>query len=322
MPEEPKGDKLWLVLSVATGVAVDVTLNKYSSLLPVWAVLCVWAVPTVLLLVWLWKAERTTGRIRSRFKESPFFYIFMALACVPIFWYSTKVLVSRIKGSGVSTAQPVRALIAPILPSNVRQGSANAPKRKTEQPPVANFGTQPSPATPSVSQQQAQSALPQNPYEEVKQAAHDVEMQDKNHVEELARIPVDSHRLFVILPTSQHDGPVSQELQSKWEKEEYEDTTARYLALNEQEDVWMVQKKDHFQAVHTTAINYMSHIKNWSPEAIADDQKAFDKAVALASNGTNYYKIETRDLNKDRFTVMRIYFDNLLKKVNSYYDEK
>jgi hypothetical protein len=186
MAEQSKGDRLWLVLSVATGVAVDVTLNKYSGVLPGWGVLCIWAIPAALFIVWVWKVERTSGWLRSRFLEHPVSYVLMFLSCIPIFWYSTTMMVSgmRAKRPVSSVQQPSRPMQTVTAPQPSAQGTlvppvpAQAPQRfQRRQKPVPTISsntpissplplvqpgsTQASPSIPTYSQQCAGSACAQ-----------------------------------------------------------------------------------------------------------------------------------------------------------------
>jgi hypothetical protein len=91
-----KEDRIWLALCTATGVAVDVTLNKYSAILPGIAVLLLWAIPAVLFVVWFWRVEKTRDWVKSRFLEHPVSYALMFLILIPFAWQATATVVSKL----------------------------------------------------------------------------------------------------------------------------------------------------------------------------------------------------------------------------------
>jgi len=97
--QQPRGDRLWLALCTATGVAVDVTLNKYSSALPGWAVACIWIIPAILFIIWFWRVENTSNWVRLRFLEHPVSYILMFLILIPFSWQATATMVAKLQSS-------------------------------------------------------------------------------------------------------------------------------------------------------------------------------------------------------------------------------
>ena len=117
--EKQRGDRLWLVLSTATSVAVGVTLNRYSNVIPVWSVLCLWAIPAVLFVVWFWRVETTHLWVKERFEKHPVSYVLMCLILVPFGWQATASLLSKLHTRTASIpanpnvpskpAQPIKA---------------------------------------------------------------------------------------------------------------------------------------------------------------------------------------------------------------------
>src|ERR1700740_369480 len=99
MPDNKKGDRRWLALCATTGIAVDVTLNKYSSSLPLWAILVLWCVPALLFVFWFWRVERTDSWLKHEFLKHPVSYIFMFLILIPVGWGMTRILIARIGSS-------------------------------------------------------------------------------------------------------------------------------------------------------------------------------------------------------------------------------
>jgi hypothetical protein len=146
MPEKPKEDRLWLVLCTATGVIVDVTLNKYSGQLPDWVVLALWGIPMILFVVWLWRVEKTRDWVRRRFLEHPVSYIVMSLIFIPFVWQATSTMISKLRFS------------API----VQKALPQAPN--PQQPKIASPAAQ----TPSVAQKPSASIQSKQPKEHVK----------------------------------------------------------------------------------------------------------------------------------------------------------
>jgi hypothetical protein len=110
------------MLCTATGVTVDVTLNKYSSQLPDVIVLALWAVPAILLAIWIWQVERTHGWVKKRFLEHPVSYVIMFLILIPFGWQATATMISKVhflpakerqKTIMVATAPPKNPAVIP-----------------------------------------------------------------------------------------------------------------------------------------------------------------------------------------------------------------
>jgi len=146
MPEQRKGDRIWLVLCTSTGVAVDVTLNKYSSLLPWWAVLGLWLIPAALFVVWFWRVERTTSWVKHHFLERPVSYVLLFLVLIPVGYSVTHELWLKIKPKeviqGASVAQNPSAPTSPPAASQPQttQGqteSAPPPRGSTREQQIA-----------------------------------------------------------------------------------------------------------------------------------------------------------------------------------------
>ncbi|SFS21062.1 hypothetical protein SAMN05421771_4023 [Granulicella pectinivorans] len=103
---QANGDRLWLALATSTGVAVDVTLNKYSSVLPWYVVVGLWMIPACLFIIWFWRVERTTSWVKHRFLEHPVSYVLMFLVLIPIGFGITSLMIDKFRKS-------------PALPANI-----------------------------------------------------------------------------------------------------------------------------------------------------------------------------------------------------------
>jgi hypothetical protein len=169
MADKEKGDRIWLVLCTAAGVAVDVTLNKYSSTLPGYVVAAIWVVPAVLFVIWFWRVEKTRDWVKSRFLEHPVSYILMFLILIPFGWQATATMVSKLQPSTPKMQATIiepheGASNPPSAPQNPTQKTATPPAspqaRKSHEtkppaipsPPIATLTNAPAPApTPSQS---------------------------------------------------------------------------------------------------------------------------------------------------------------------------
>ena len=130
VPSQPKGDRIWLFLSTFTGVAVDVTLNKYSSILPFSAVAALWAIPAVLLVIWVWQVERTNGWVTKHFLEHPVSYVLLFLIFLPFGWQATATLVSKLTSHK-------EAEMARVLPTAVPPLAGPSPARELPVSPTS-----------------------------------------------------------------------------------------------------------------------------------------------------------------------------------------
>jgi hypothetical protein len=104
MPEEQKPDRTWLAVCTAAGVAVDVTLNRYSSLLPLWVVVAICSIPVILFAVWIWKVEKATSTLKQQLLKYPVSYVVMFLVLVVVGWGATATTISK-----AQTASPVNS---------------------------------------------------------------------------------------------------------------------------------------------------------------------------------------------------------------------
>jgi Spy/CpxP family protein refolding chaperone len=139
MPDDQKGDRIWLTLCTATGITVDVTLNKYSSQLPSYVVLGLWAIPCLLFVYWLWRVEKTNGWVKRRFFEHPVSYVVMFLILIPFAWQATRTMVCKLQ-TPAPTAQSSPAASEPSTspaksdsPSPAKPLVSTVPKTKTSQ---------------------------------------------------------------------------------------------------------------------------------------------------------------------------------------------
>jgi hypothetical protein len=96
-PAGPKNDLLWVCLCGSSEVAVSIILNKYSSLMPLLLIAGICAIPVALLIAVVWRHEKQHGWVKRRFLEHPVSYALIVLICLPFFWYTTAILISRLK---------------------------------------------------------------------------------------------------------------------------------------------------------------------------------------------------------------------------------
>src|SRR5271166_4210180 len=162
MVEEPKGDRLWLALCTATGVVVDVTLNKYSSQLPGIWVLCLWAIPMVLFAVWVWCVEKTHGWVKKRFVEHPVSYIVMFLIFLPFAWQASATMFAKLQ-QHFNQSPPTISQASKVDKSPPQSTEDGRPKKL----PAMRDGKNPKPAN---TQPTTHTSLPvkTQPHEEVK----------------------------------------------------------------------------------------------------------------------------------------------------------
>ena len=128
MADKEKRDRIWLALCTAAGVAVDVTLNKYSSTLSGYAVAAIWALPAILFVIWFWRVEKTRDWVKNRFLEHPVSYVLMFLILIPFGWQATATMVSKLKPS----AQKVATVTLPPAPAVGTVPATNNPKPTDE----------------------------------------------------------------------------------------------------------------------------------------------------------------------------------------------
>lgn len=133
MAHTQKGDRLWLALCNVSSIVVDVTLNKYSNLLPKVAVLCLWAIPTCLFVVWTFRAEATKNWWRTRFLKHRASYILMFLILIPFSWLGTSAMIVRL-ASHIHSVSPQPAPLSALAISS--QETSPSPKSKAATPQV------------------------------------------------------------------------------------------------------------------------------------------------------------------------------------------
>lgn len=95
MSDEKTEHRIRLGLCNLAGLVLDVMLNRYSSRLPFLAVLALWAVLPLLFTVWVWRVEKTSGRLTKQFSEHPVSYVLMFLTFIPFAWYATATVYSK-----------------------------------------------------------------------------------------------------------------------------------------------------------------------------------------------------------------------------------
>lgn len=124
MADERKGDRLWLLLCTLTGIAVDVTLNKYSSVLPGLAVVGIWAILAILFVIWFVRVETTKRWVQTRFLDHPVSYVLMFLILIPFGWGATAAMFAKLHNSPKSKGLQTSQSIQDYPPSNSLQTSA------------------------------------------------------------------------------------------------------------------------------------------------------------------------------------------------------
>jgi len=131
-------------LCTATGVAVDVTLNKYASILPWSAVLGLWAIPLVLFVVWFWRVERTTAWVKHRFLEHPFSYVLMFLILIPFGWGATATMISKLTRKTIAASPVLTSTLPPnIVPSPRPTAQSIVPGSTGTSQPALSLKTKP-----------------------------------------------------------------------------------------------------------------------------------------------------------------------------------
>ncbi len=113
MANQPSGDRIWLALCTVAGVAVNVTLDKYSSSLPGLAVVLIWAVPAILFVVWFIRVETTKNWVKSRFMQNPASYVLMFLILIPFGWVSTSMMIAKLQTKSIPQALPTSTGLTP-----------------------------------------------------------------------------------------------------------------------------------------------------------------------------------------------------------------
>jgi hypothetical protein len=103
MSDQEGGDRIWLAACTSMGVAVDVTLNKYSSVLPGLAVVAIWALPAIFFIIWFMRVEHTKNWVKARFLEYPVSYVLMFLILIPFGWQATATMIAKLRSSVPAT---------------------------------------------------------------------------------------------------------------------------------------------------------------------------------------------------------------------------
>lgn len=126
-PGEPKHDILWFACSTTAEIAVAIILNRYSGVMPFWAVFVVCVIPVVLLAFLAYRHEKRRGWLKIHIQQHPVSFGLLLLLLIPAFIYSTSVLFSKLKGLDSAT----RPTIGQSQPSP-------PPKEPNNQEPIAN----------------------------------------------------------------------------------------------------------------------------------------------------------------------------------------
>lgn len=132
MTGQNRGDRTWLVVCTATGLAVDTTLNKYSSVLPGWAVLVLWAIPALIFLFWFWRVEKTHSWVKTRFLNHPVSYVLMFLILVPFGFQATHTMYSKLLSKGPEPA--IAQGVAKVPPVSQVEPRATQPLTRSAHP--------------------------------------------------------------------------------------------------------------------------------------------------------------------------------------------
>ncbi len=142
-PPSPRGDVLWICCSTSAQVAVSVILNRYSAQMPFLAVIGICVIPVLLLIAVIVRHERRRGRIRHNFLQHPISISLLILIFVPLFCYSTAVLLNKAKErprQGTHTASPANIPVAQANPTRsvppATPAISSAPKEPSKRSPV------------------------------------------------------------------------------------------------------------------------------------------------------------------------------------------
>lgn len=141
MQDESKKDRIWLVLCTVTGVVVDVTLNKFSSMLPSYVVVSLWAVPALLFVIWIWRVEATASWVKRRFLEHPVSYVLMFLILIPFGLQATAKMVSKLKPHSRNLPSITTMPSTSSIPS-VQHSESSRPAMATLEPPQTQAANQ------------------------------------------------------------------------------------------------------------------------------------------------------------------------------------
>ena len=142
-----------------------ITLNKYSTILPDYAVLLIWLIPLALLIVWIVKEEKSKAFVQH-FREIPIAYCVMGLLFIASATFTTSIVRGRVlaaKASATSkpsttpqlantlTPQPEqgRIIASSKLPNNT---ASPTPASHRKASPPASAIPEPTPAQPPVTQ--------------------------------------------------------------------------------------------------------------------------------------------------------------------------
>jgi hypothetical protein len=127
-----KGDRSWLAVCMSTGVVMDVTLNKYSSVLPWWVVLGLWLIPLCLILIWVIRVERSNSSFKERFLRYPVFFTLTLLVLIVVLGAMTVPIVAKLKSLSAIPPQPQQSTSPPHpAPPSVNPPSTSSPIQKT-----------------------------------------------------------------------------------------------------------------------------------------------------------------------------------------------
>jgi len=159
-----------------------------------------------------------------------------------------------------------------------------------------------------------------SPYIDVQMETADINRWARDYAERIQNIPAEAHRTYVVIP---HGDPEYRDTPEKAANEKRDEDRAiksQFTDLNTSANKWMEKNEPSLRRIHTAAINYMKPIKSqeWTVDALKDDDQTFANAMAAASKAATYTDIDDKRINKDRFTLLKAYFDALLKKMGSY----
>jgi hypothetical protein len=159
----PNGGKDLLAASImATAeIAMGLISNRYSSQLPLVSIMIMCALPLVLSLIWLFRKERETGKLKKISQQHPISYSIIAIVAIAFFWNTGAILTSRVSGAlkGKTAIQdagksPTSSPSNSQAPADVPAATLSPPSVKPPPPKPSRVQTKSSPIpVPSPAQQ-------------------------------------------------------------------------------------------------------------------------------------------------------------------------
>jgi hypothetical protein len=143
MAQTGDSGKIWLGLCTTTEIALAITLNKYSAALPDFVVLFLWLVPLAMLILWVFKEERSK-EFRRHVKETPITYGLMGTFFCAALVFATPVVfkvcfAAKVTKTGIDPSPGIHSALAtpaPVTstPQPMRESATGQSTSATPQP--------------------------------------------------------------------------------------------------------------------------------------------------------------------------------------------